>query len=90
MGARFRYGASARRNLEAVRVFLGATPGWKAMRLLANEDEVMIAMHTAVAEWNSENCLVKRFNKQVAAVRRAPLLTPLVALRVQRLAAVLP
>lgn len=55
----------SRRNLEAVRVFLRATPGWKAMRLLANEDEVMIAMHKAIAEWNSQNCLVKRFNKQV-------------------------
>ncbi|KAG2497283.1 hypothetical protein HYH03_004867 [Edaphochlamys debaryana] len=57
----------SRRNLETVRLLLGASEGWKAMRLVRNEDAVAAAVMAAVQEWNAESCLLKRFDRVVKA-----------------------
>ncbi|KAG2443248.1 hypothetical protein HYH02_009321 [Chlamydomonas schloesseri] len=57
----------SRRNLEMVRLLLGASVGWKSMRMVRNEDAVVAALQAAVQEWNSESCLLRRFDRSVAA-----------------------
>jgi hypothetical protein len=56
------------RNLEMVRLLLNASVGWKAMRMVRNEDEVVAGMLAAVQEWNSENCLLRRFDRDIKNV----------------------
>ncbi|GIL80066.1 hypothetical protein Vretimale_12885 [Volvox reticuliferus] len=55
----------SRRNLEMVRLLLNASVGWKSMRMVRNEDEVVSGMLAAVQEWNSESCLIRRFDRDV-------------------------
>ncbi|GIL54570.1 hypothetical protein Vafri_10320 [Volvox africanus] len=55
----------SRRNLEMVRLLLNASVGWKSMRMVRNEDAVVAGMLAAVQEWNSESCLIRRFDQNV-------------------------
>ncbi|EFJ43783.1 hypothetical protein VOLCADRAFT_106623 [Volvox carteri f. nagariensis] len=55
----------SRRNLELVRLLLNASVGWKAMRMVRNEDQVVAGMLAAVQEWNSESCLVRAFERDI-------------------------
>lgn len=51
-----------------VRLLLNASAGWKSMRLVRNEDEVVAGILAAVQEWNSESCLIRRFERDVKKV----------------------
>ncbi|KAG2497506.1 hypothetical protein HYH03_004658 [Edaphochlamys debaryana] len=55
----------SRRNLELVRLLLGSAAGWKAMRMVRNEDAVVAGLVAAVQEWNAESCLLQRFERVV-------------------------
>ncbi|KAG2443432.1 hypothetical protein HXX76_001790 [Chlamydomonas incerta] len=57
----------SRRNLEMVRLLLNASVGWKSMRMVRNEDAVVAGLVAAVQEWNAESCLLRRFDRNVAA-----------------------
>ncbi|KAG2426196.1 hypothetical protein HXX76_013177 [Chlamydomonas incerta] len=57
----------SRRNLEMVRLLLNASAGWKSMRMVRNEDDVVAGLVAAVQEWNAESCLLRRFDRVVKA-----------------------
>ncbi|PNW74189.1 hypothetical protein CHLRE_13g588750v5 [Chlamydomonas reinhardtii] len=57
----------SRRNLEMVRLLLNASVGWKSMRMVRNEDAVVAGLVAAVQQWNAESCLLRRFDRNVAA-----------------------
>ena len=51
-----------------VRLLLNASVGWKSMRMVRNEDAVVAGLVAAVQQWNAESCLLRRFDRNVAAV----------------------
>ncbi|KXZ45042.1 hypothetical protein GPECTOR_59g650 [Gonium pectorale] len=57
----------SRRNLELLRLLLDSSAGWRAMRMVRNEEAVVAALAEAVQEWNAESCMLRKFDKAVQA-----------------------